>query len=176
MVYVGKTWFGVNVSGLFSQEYATVHDWSWPQIVDLLKHLWLPVVVLGAGGAAGMVRVMRANLLDELKKPYVLTARAKGLRPLRLLLKYPLRLALTPFISSLGSLFPQLVSGGAIVAIVLSLPMIGPVMLDALQTEDVYLAGSMLMVMSLIGVVGTLVSDLLLLWLDPRIRLTGRSP
>jgi ABC-type dipeptide/oligopeptide/nickel transport system permease component len=176
MVYLGKTWFGVNVSGLFSQEYATVHDWNWPKVVDLLKHLWLPVVVLGAGGAAGMVRVMRANLLDELKKPYVLTARAKGLRPLRLLLKYPLRLALTPFISSLGNLFPQLVSGGAIVAIVLSLPMIGPVMLDALQTEDVYLAGSMLMVMSLIGVVGTLISDLLLLWLDPRIRLTGRPP
>jgi ABC-type dipeptide/oligopeptide/nickel transport system permease component/ABC-type transport system substrate-binding protein len=176
MVYLGKTWFGVNVSGLFSQEFATVHDWSWPKVVDLLKHLWLPVVVLGAGGAAGMVRVMRANLLDELKKPYVITARAKGLRPLKLLLKYPLRLALTPFISSLGSLFPQLVSGGAIVAIVLSLPMIGPVMLDALQTEDVYLAGSMLMVMSLLGVVGTLVSDLLLLWLDPRIRLTGRPP
>ena len=123
-----------------------------------------------------MVRVRRANLLDEIKKPYVITARAKGLRPLKLLLKYPLRLALTPFISSLGSLFSQLVSGGAIVAIVLSLPMIGPVMLDALQTEDVYLAGSMLMVMSLLGVVGTLVSDLLLLWLDPRIRLAGRPP
>ncbi len=176
MIYMGKTWFGVNVSGLFSQEFATVHDWNWPKVIDLLKHLWLPVVVLGAGGAAGMVRVMRANLLDELKKPYVITARAKGLRPLKLLRKYPLRLALTPFISSLGSLFPQLVSGGAIVAIVLSLPMIGPVMLDALQTEDVYLAGSMLMVMSLVGVVGTLLSDLLLLWLDPRIRLTGRPP
>jgi len=173
MIYLGKTWFGVNVSGLFSQEYATMHGWNWPKVVDLLKHLWLPVVVLGAGGAAGLIRVMRANLLDELKKPYVTTARAKGLRPLRLLLKYPLRLALTPFISSLGSLFPQLVSGGAIVAIVLSLPMIGPVMLDALQTEDAYLAGSMLMVMSLLGVVGTLVSDLLLLWLDPRIRLTS---
>jgi ABC-type dipeptide/oligopeptide/nickel transport system permease component len=144
-------------------------------VADLLKHLWLPVVVLGAGAAAGMIRVMRANLLDELTKPYVMTARAKGLRPLKLLLKYPVRLALIPFVSGLGSLFPQLVSGGAIVAIVLSLPMIGPVMLDALQTEDAYLAGSMLMVMSLLGMAGTLASDLLLLWLDPRIRFTGGS-
>jgi ABC-type dipeptide/oligopeptide/nickel transport system permease component len=175
MIYLGKTWFGVNVSGLFSQEFALMPGWNWPKVADLLKHLWLPVVVLGAGGAAGMIRVMRANLLDELTKPYVTTARAKGLRPLRLLLKYPVRLALIPFVSGLGSLFPQLVSGGAIVAIVLSLPMIGPVMLDALQTEDAYLAGSMLMVMSLLGMAGTLASDLLLLWLDPRIRLTGGS-
>jgi ABC-type dipeptide/oligopeptide/nickel transport system permease component len=172
-IYLGKTWFSLDVSGLFSQEFATVQGWTWPKVIDLLKHLWLPVVVLGASGAAGMIRETRANLLDELKKPYVTTARAKGLRPLRLMLKYPLRLALIPFVSSLGSLFPQLVSGGAIVAIVLNLPMIGPVMLDALQTEDAYLAGSMLMVMSLLGVVGTLVSDLLLLWLDPRIRFTG---
>jgi ABC-type dipeptide/oligopeptide/nickel transport system permease component len=139
----------------------------------LLKHLWLPVVVLGFGGVAGMIRVMRANLLDELKQPYVTTARAKGVRPLKLLLKYPVRMALNPFVSGLGSLFPQLVSGGAIVALVLSLPMVGPTMLDALLVEDVYLAGSMLMVLSLLGVVGTLVSDLLLLWLDPRIRLSG---
>jgi ABC-type dipeptide/oligopeptide/nickel transport system permease component len=141
----------------------------------LAKHIWLPVLVLGAGGTAGMIRVMRANLLDELKKPYVTTARAKGVRPLKLLLKYPVRLALNPFVSGLGSLFPQLISGGAIVAMVLSLPMIGPTMLDALLVEDVYLAGSMLMVLSLLGVVGTLVSDLLLLWLDPRIRLAERS-
>jgi len=172
-IYLGKAWFDLDVSGLFSQEFAIVPGWSWPKVADLLKHLWLPVVVLGASGAAGLVRETRANLLDELKKPYVTTARAKGLRPLRLLVKYPLRLALIPFISSLGSLFPHLVSGGAIVAIVLNLPMVGPVMLDALQTEDAYLAGSMLMVMSLLGVVGTLVSDLLLLWLDPRIRLAG---
>ena len=139
--------------------------------VDLAKHLWMPMVVLGLSGTAGMVRVMRANLLDELRKPYVVTARAKGLRPLALLVKYPLRLALNPFVSGLGGLFPQLVSGGAIVALVLSLPMVGPTLLEALQTEDVYLAGSMLMVMSLLGVVGTLLSDLLLLWLDPRIRM-----
>jgi ABC-type dipeptide/oligopeptide/nickel transport system permease component/ABC-type transport system substrate-binding protein len=175
MIYLGKTWFGVNVSGLFSQEFAILPGWNWSKVGDLLKHLWLPMVVLGASGAAGIVRVMRANLLDELKRPYVTAARARGLRPLRLLLKYPVRLALTPFIASLGGLFPELVSGGAIVAIVLNLPMIGPVMVDALQTEDAYLAGSMLMVMSLLGVVGTLVSDLLLLWLDPRIRLTAGS-
>jgi ABC-type dipeptide/oligopeptide/nickel transport system permease component len=130
-------------------------------------------VVLGFGGTAGMIRVMRANLLDELRKPYVTTARAKGVRPLRLLFKYPVRMALNPFVSGLGALFPQLVSGGAIVALVLSLPMVGPVMLDALLAEDIYLAGSMLMVMSVLGVFGTLVSDLLLLWLDPRIRIGG---
>jgi ABC-type dipeptide/oligopeptide/nickel transport system permease component len=117
-----------------------------------------------------MIRVMRANLLDELKKPYVVTARAKGVRPMRLLLKYPVRIALNPFISGIGALFPQLVSGGAIVAMVLSLPTVGPLMLSALMSEDMYLAGSMLMALSTLGVVGTLVSDLLLLWLDPRIR------
>ena len=175
LIYLGKIWWGANVSGLFSLEFATMPGWSWPKVADLLRHLWLPVVVLGAGGAAGIIRVLRANLLDELKKPYVIAARARGLRPVRLLLKYPVRLALTPFISSLGGLFPELVSGGAIVAIVLNLPMIGPVLVDALQTEDTYLAGSMLMVMSLLGVVGTLVSDLLLIWLDPRIRLAGGS-
>jgi len=117
--------------------------------------------------------VIRGNLLDELRKPYVTTARAKGVRPLRLLLKYPVRLALNPFLSAIGSIFPQLVSGGAIVAIVLSLPTVGPLMLSALMTQDIYLAGSLLMVLSLLGMVGTLVSDLLLMWLDPRIRMGG---
>ena len=149
--------------------------WNTAKVIDLLRHLWVPVVVLGVAGTASMIRIMRANLLDELRRPYVTTARAKGVRPLRLLFKYPVRLALNPFVSGLGALFPQLVSGGAIVALVLSLPMIGPVLLDALLAEDVYLAGSMLMVLSLLGVVGTLVSDLLLLWLDPRIRLEGGS-
>jgi ABC-type dipeptide/oligopeptide/nickel transport system permease component len=118
---------------------------------------------------------MRANLLDELRKPYVITAMAKGVRPTKLLLKYPVRLALNPFISGLGGLFPQLISGGAIVALVLALPTVGPLMVQALFTEDMYLAGSMLMVLSLLGIIGTLVSDLLLLWLDPRIRLGGGS-
>jgi ABC-type dipeptide/oligopeptide/nickel transport system permease component len=171
VLYAAKRWFGLNMEGLFSPDYATVPGWSWAKFVDLMKHLWLPVLVLGFGSSAGMMRVMRANLLDELKKPYVTTARAKGVRPLRLLLRYPVRLALNPLVSSIGGLFPQLVSGGAIVAMVLSLPMVGPTLLDALIAEDVYLAGSMLMVLSLLGAVGTLVSDLLLLWLDPRIRL-----
>ncbi len=171
LMYVAKGWFGLNIGGLFSPEYASMPGWTWGKFFDLLKHLWLPVVVLGLGSAAGMIRVMRANLLDELRKPYVTTARAKGVRPLRLLLRYPVRMALNPFVSSLGGLFPHLVSGGAIVAMVLSLPMLGPTLFDALIAEDVYLAGSMLMVLSLLGMVGTLVSDLLLLWLDPRIRM-----
>lgn len=170
-LYVAKRGFDLNAAGLFSPEFATMRGWNAAKLADLVKHLWLPVAVLGCGSAAGMIRVMRANLLDELKKPYVTTARAKGVRPLHLLLKYPVRLAVNPLVSSLGGLFPQLVSGGAIVAMVLSLPMIGPTLLDALIAEDVYLAGSMLMVLSLLGMVGTLVSDLLLLWLDPRIRL-----
>ncbi len=171
LMYAANQWLGLNVTGLLSPEYATLSGWNWAKFADLLKHIWVPVLVLGLGGTAGMIRVMRANLLDELRKPYVTTARAKGVRPLRLLFKYPVRLALNPFISGLGGLFPQLISGGAIVALVLSLPMIGPTLLDALLTEDVYLAGSMLMIMSLLGVFGTLVSDLLLLWLDPRIRM-----
>lgn len=176
IMYLAKRWLGLNLAGLFSPEFATMPGWSWPKVLDLLQHLWLPVLVLGFGSAAGMIRVMRANLLDELKKPYVTTARAKGVRPLRLLLKYPVRMALNPFISGIGGLFPHLVSGGAIVAMVLSLPMVGPTLVDALVAEDVYLAGSLLMVLSLLGVVGTLVSDLLLLWLDPRIRLGAATP
>jgi ABC-type dipeptide/oligopeptide/nickel transport system permease component/ABC-type transport system substrate-binding protein len=170
LMYLGKRWFGWELSELFSAQYAAQAEWDWPKFLDLLKHVWVPVVVLGVGGTAGMIRVMRGNLLDELKKPYVVTARAKGVRPMRLLLKYPVRLALNPFISGIGGLFPQLVSGGAIVAMVLSLPTVGPLMLQALMNEDMYLAGSMLMVLSLLGVFGTLVSDLMLLWLDPRIR------
>lgn len=175
LMWLANRWLGLQVSGLFSPEYATMEGWTTGKVVDLLKHIWLPVVVLGVGGTAGMIRIMRANLLDELRKPYVTTARAKGVRPLRLLVKYPVRLALNPFVSGLGALFPQLVSGGAIVALVLSLPMVGPLLLDALMAEDVYLAGSMLMILSLLGVIGTLVSDILLLWLDPRIRLEGGS-
>jgi peptide/nickel transport system permease protein len=172
-MYGARRWLGLSIEGLFSPEFATMPGWNWAKFVDLLKHLWLPVVVLGFGSAAGMIRVMRANLLDELKKPYVTTARAKGVRPLRLLLTYPVRLALNPFVSSVGGLFPHLVSGGALVAMVLSLPMLGPTLFDALMAEDVYLAGSMLMLLSVLGMVGTLMSDLVLLWLDPRIRLSA---
>jgi ABC-type dipeptide/oligopeptide/nickel transport system permease component/ABC-type transport system substrate-binding protein len=173
LMYLSKRVFGWEISGLFSSQYGAQPEWDWPKALDLLKHIWVPVVVLGVGGTAGMIRVMRGNLLDELKKPYVTTARAKGVRPTKLLLKYPVRMALNPFISGIGYLFPQLVSGGAIVAMVLSLPTVGPLMLQALMSEDMYLAGSMLMVLSLLGVFGTLVSDLLLLWLDPRIRFRG---
>jgi ABC-type dipeptide/oligopeptide/nickel transport system permease component len=161
------------MSGLFSPEFAAQPEWTWAKAMDLVKHIWIPIVVLGIGGTAGMIRIMRANLLDELKKPYVTTALAKGVRPMKLLVKYPVRLALNPFVSGIGHLFPQLISGGAIVATVLALPMVGPLQLQAVMTQDVYLAGSMLMVLSLLGVVGTLVSDLLLLWLDPRIRFEG---
>jgi ABC-type dipeptide/oligopeptide/nickel transport system permease component len=163
------------VTGLFSPEFAARPEWSWPKVIDLLKHLWIPIVVLGVGGTAGMIRVMRANLLDELRRPYVITAMAKGVRPLKLLLKYPVRMSLNPFISGIGGLFPQLISGGAIVSVVLSLPTIGPLMLDALRTQDMYLAGSLLMLLNVLSVLGTLVSDLLLLWLDPRIRFVGGS-
>ncbi|MHC4200412.1 MAG: ABC transporter permease, partial [Planctomycetota bacterium] len=173
LIHVSGKWFGITVSGLFSSRYGAQPEWTWGKFADLLQHIWVPVVVLGAGGTAGMIRIMRANLLDELKKPYVTTARAKGVRPMKLLFKYPVRLALNPFVSGIGGLFPQLVSGGAIVAMVLSLPTVGPLMLSALMSEDMYLAGSMLMVLSLLGVLGTLVSDLLLLWLDPRIRFRG---
>lgn len=158
------------VSGLFSPEYVAESTWTWGKVVDLTKHVWIPVVVMGISGTASLARVMRANLLDELRKPYVTTARARGVRPLRLLLKYPVRVALNPFVSGIGHLFPQLVSGGAIVGIVLSLPIVGPLQIEALFNEDTYLAGSMLMVLSLLSVFGTLVADLLLLWLDPRIR------
>ena len=140
-----------------------------------IQHIWIPIVVLGVTGTASMIRVIRGNLLDEFKKPYVITAMAKGVRPFKFLMKYPVRLTLNPFISGIGGIFPSLVSGCAIVAMVLSLPTIGPLMLDSLMKEDIYLTGSILMVLSLLGVLGSLVRDLLLLWLDPRIRMEGGS-
>lgn len=170
VMYLAKKWFGLRVDGLFSPEYAVYPGWTAGKVLDLVRHLWLPIFVLGAGGVAGMARVMRANVLDELRKPYVTTARAKGVRPMRLLWKYPVRLALNPFVSEMSSIFPGVLSGGTIVALVLSLPMIGPALLDALMAEDVYLAGSLLMVMSVLGILGGVVSDVLLVWLDPRIR------
>ncbi|MDB6092771.1 MAG: hypothetical protein JWM32_333 [Verrucomicrobia bacterium] len=173
LMYLSGEYFGVSVSGLFSLRYAADPSWSWGKIIDFFQHVWVAVVVLGVGSTAVMIRVMRANLLDELKKPYVVAARAKGVRPLKLLLKYPVRIALNPFVSGLAVLFPQLVSGGAIVALVLSLPTIGPMLMLALLNEDTYFAASMLMVLSVLGAVGTLLSDLLLIWLDPRIRYGG---
>ncbi len=173
LMYISASVFDAQVSGLFSPEYAAQPEWTWGKFVDLMQHIWVPVVVIGTAGTAWMIRVMRGNLLDELRKPYVVTARAKGVRPMKLLFKYPVRMALNPFISGIGQIFPQLVSGGAIVAIVLSLPTVGPLLLSSLMTQDMYLAGSMLMVLSLLSVFGTLVSDLLLMWVDPRIRMGG---
>jgi ABC-type dipeptide/oligopeptide/nickel transport system permease component/ABC-type transport system substrate-binding protein len=170
LAYLSKRFFHFDASALLSPEYATQVGWTWPKFLDLLKHIWVPVTILGIGGTAGMIRVMRGNLLDELRKPYVTTARAKGVRPTKLLLKYPVRLALNPFISGIGGIFPGLISGGSLVAVVLSIATVGPLMLQALMNEDMYLAGSMLMVLSALSVFGTLVSDLLLLALDPRIR------
>ena len=166
---------GIQVTGLFSQEYAVQPEWTWGKFVDMMQRIWVPVVVVGLAGTAWMIRIMRGNLLDELEKPYVQTARAKGARPMRVLLKYPVRMALNPFVSGIGGLFPQLVSGAAIVSIVLSLPTVGPLLLTSLLTQDLYLAASMLMILSLLGVFGTLVSDLLLLWIDPRIRFDRRA-
>lgn len=174
LVNLGSRYLGLDAGSLMSVEFSSQQGWSVGRLLNLLGSLWLPVVVLGIAGAGHMIRVMRGNLLDELRKPYVVTARAKGMRPFRLIIKYPLRIALNPFVSGLGTLFPQLISGGAIVSIVLSLPTVGPLMLSALMSEDMFLAGSLLMVLSLLGVFGTLVSDLILLWLDPRIRLDNR--
>ena len=169
LMYIGFQVFGQNVGGLFSPEYVDA-AWSWAKVKDLVQHLWVPMIVLGASGTAGLIRVMRANLLDELGKLYVVAARAKGLPEWKLILKYPVRVALNPFVSGLGWLLPQLVSGSTIVAIVLSLPTTGPLLLRALQAQDMYLAGSFLLMLSVLTVIGTLISDILLAWLDPRIR------
>jgi len=175
LMFVSFTWFGVSVGGLFSPGMESA-PWGWAKVLDLLEHLWIPVVVIGTSGTAGMIRRLRANLLDELKKPYVVTARAKGLPPGRLLVKYPLRIALNPFISDIGNLLPEVVSGSIIVSIVMSLPTTGPMLLRALRTQDMYLAGSFLMLLALLTVIGVFLSDLALAALDPRIRQgAGRS-
>ena len=168
-LYISTKYFGQSVGGLFSPQYIDA-PWSWGKVTDLLAHLWIPMVVLGTAGTAGLIRTMRANLLDELGRPYVVTARAKGLTENRLLVKYPVRLALNPFVSGLNDVLVQLVSGAAIVSIVLSLPTTGPLLLRALMSQDMYLAGSFILMLSVLTVVGTLLSDILLAWLDPRIR------
>jgi peptide/nickel transport system permease protein len=175
LMFISFSYFGVSVGGLFSPELQEA-QWSGAKVVDLLEHLWIPVVVIGTAGTAGMIRRLRANLLDELKKQYVVTARAKGVPPGRLLVKYPLRIALNPFISDIGNLLPEVVSGSVIVSIVLSLPTTGPMLLRALRTQDMYLAGSFLMLLAVLTVIGVFLSDLALAALDPRIRQgAGRS-
>jgi peptide/nickel transport system permease protein len=169
LMYLMFKYFGMSVSGLFSPEYIEA-PWSWAKVWDLIKHLWIPVIILGTSGTAGLIRTMRANLLDELNKPYVNFARAKGLSEFRLLIKYPVRAALNPFVSGLAWLLPRLVSGSAIVSIVLNLPTTGPLLLSALRMQDMYLAGSFILMLSVLTVFGTLISDILLAWIDPRIR------
>ncbi|MGC9348255.1 MAG: ABC transporter permease [Anaerolineae bacterium] len=171
LMYFAFRYFNQSVGGLFSPDYADA-PWSWAKVWDLLKHLWVPVIIIGTAGTAGLIRIMRANLLDELHKPYVTTARAKGLPERRLILKYPVRVALNPFVSTVGWTLPGLVSGASVVSIVLSLPTTGPLLLRALMSQDMYLAGSFILLLSTLTVIGTLISDLLLAWLDPRIRLT----
>jgi len=169
LMWVGYSYFGLSVGGLFSPQYADA-AWSWSKFVDFLSHLWIPAVVLAFGGVAGLIRIMRANLLDELPKQYVVTARAKGMPERRLVWKYPVRVALNPFVSTIGWTLPGLVSGSIIVSVVLNLPTTGPMLLTALQSQDMYLAGAILLLLSILTVIGTLISDILLAWLDPRIR------
>lgn len=169
LMYLALKLFGMSVDGLFSPQYVDA-PWSWAKVQDLAGHMIIPVIVLGTSGTAALVRIMRANLLDELYKPYVTTARVKGLSEWRLILKYPVRAALNPFVSTLGWSLPELVSGATVTAIVLNLPTTGPLLLRALIAQDVYLAGAMILMLSVLTVIGTLLSDLLLAWLDPRIR------
>lgn len=172
MLYFANVWFGTSIGGLVDPIYLD-QPMSWGKFVSVLQHLWIPVIIIGTSGTAGMIRRLRANLMDELQKPYVVTAKAKGLPPGRALIKYPLRMSLNPFIADIGNLLPDLISGSALVAVVLSLPTTGPVLVRALQAQDMYLAGSFLMLEAFLVVIGVLISDLLLAWLDPRIRFSG---
>jgi peptide/nickel transport system permease protein len=169
LLYISFAWFNQSVGGLFSPEYIDA-AWSLARFGDLLAHLWVPLVILGTNGIASMTRIMRANLLDELRKPYVTTARAKGLTEARLTMKYPVRIAVNPLVSSSGGLLAGLISGEAIVAVVLSLPTTGPMLLGALRAQDMYLAASFIMLLSVLTTIGVLLSDIALAWVDPRIR------
>jgi len=170
LMWIAFAYFGISVTGLFSPEYIDA-PWSLDRVIDLTQHIWLPAVVLGVAGTARLTRIMRANLLDELNKPYVVTARAKGMREWRLVLHYPVRLALNPLVSTIGWYLPQLFSGSLIVATVMNLPNIGPLLLRALVNRDMYLAGAILLIYSFLTIVGTLLSDVLLALIDPRIRM-----
>jgi peptide/nickel transport system permease protein len=174
LMFLAYTFWGEPPTGLFSAEFA-VAPWSFAKLLDMLGHIWIPALIIGAAGTAGMIRVMRGCLLDELRKPYVVTARAKGLSELKLILKYPVRLAINPLISTIGWVLPAIISGETIVAIVLDMPTCGPMLLRALRSQDMYLAGSFIMLLSVLTVIGTLVSDILLAWSDPRIRYEGRA-
>jgi peptide/nickel transport system permease protein len=170
LMYVAAVEFGQDVGGLFSPEYENA-SWSFAKMVDLFSHLWLPVIILAVSSTASLIRVMRANMLDELPKPYVTTARAKGLSEFRLLIKYPLMIALNPFISTIAWLLPNLISGSVVVAIVLNLPTAAPLLLQALMAQDMYLAGAFVLLICALTLIGSLISDILLALVDPRIRL-----
>jgi peptide/nickel transport system permease protein len=169
LMWIAFAYFDTSITGLFSEEYIDA-PWSLARLADMLKHLWLPIIVLGLGGTASLIRTMRANLLDELNKPYVEAGRAKGLSEQRLIWKYPVRIALNPFISSIGWALPQLVSGATIVSIVMNLPTTGPLMLRSLLAQDMYLAGAFVLLLSTLTVIGMLISDVLLALFDPRIK------
>lgn len=173
-MYFANVWFGTSIGGLVDPQYLN-QPMSWAKVRSIAEHLWIPVIIIGAGGTAGMIRSVRANLLDELQKQYFVTARAKGLPPGRALRKYPLRMSLNFFVSDIGDILPSIVSGAEIVAIVLSLQTTGPLLIRALQAQDMYLAGSFLMFLSFLTVIGVLISDIALAILDPRIRLQGAA-
>lgn len=174
LLYLANVTFGTSIGGLMDPQYLD-EPWSMAKGLSVVEHLVVPVFVIGTSGTAGMIRRLRANLLDELQKQYVVTGRAKGLSNLKLLTKYPLRMALNPFVADIGSMLPQVVSGSVIVSAVMSLPTTGPMLLEALRSQDMYLAGSFLIFLAMLTVIGMFLSDLLLAVLDPRIRLTGRT-
>ncbi len=169
LMYIAFKYFNQSVGGLFSPQFENA-DWSLAKLIDLLSHLWIPVIIIGLAGTASLIRVMRANLLDELRKPYVVAARARGLPERTVILKYPVRVALNPFISTVGWVLPGLVSGSIIVSVVLSLPTVGPLLLRSLMSQDMYLAGAFILLLSILTMLGTLLSDVLLAVVDPRIR------
>ncbi len=172
LLYLANVHFGTSIGGLMDPQYIDA-PLSWGKVLSVLEHLWVPVIVIGTSGTAAMIRRLRANLLDELQRQYYVTALAKGLPPRRALFKYPLRMALNPFIADIGSILPELISGATIVSVVLNLPTTGPILLAALQSQDMYLAGSFVLLLAVMTVIGVLISDLLLAVLDPRIRLGG---
>jgi peptide/nickel transport system permease protein len=174
LLWFSYAYLGMSIGGLFSPQFVEA-PWSLAKLLDLLKHLWIPVLIVGTGHTAKFIRIIRGNLLDELKKPYVTTARAKGLSETKLILKYPVRVAINPLVSTIGWTLPELVSGIAITAVVLNLPTSGPLLLSALMSQDMHLAGSFIMLLSILTVVGTLISDILLAWVDPRIRFGARE-
>lgn len=174
LMWLSFEYLGIPVTGLFSPEFAGA-PWNWAKVGNMLQRIWIPVVVVGMASTAGLIRVMRGCLLDELGKPYVITARAKGVKERTLLFKYPVRIAINPMISTIGWLLPAIIGGEALTSIVLNLPITGPMLLGALMSQDMYLAGSFILILSTLTVIGTLISDILLAWLDPRIRYGGVS-